>query len=223
MISGYPDERTTGPELKSAGNKILQVLIKIYTPSKSSIDRSNPLELLISTILSAQCTDQRVNSVTGRLFKKYRSASDFARADRRELEREIRTTGYYKTKAGYLIGSCKKLIADFEGKVPSTMAGLITLPGVGRKTANVVLSNYFHKTEGIIVDTHVSRVARRLKLSEMSDPGKIERDLMQIFDKRDWMKVSSALLLHGRHLCKSRKPECARCPVERHCPSSSLK
>ena len=178
------------------------------------------LELLISTILSAQCTDVRVNIVTKELFKKYRTVKDYATVRQAVLEQDIRSTGFYKNKARNIIACCKGLIERFDGKVPDRMEDLVTLAGVGRKTANCVLGGAFGIIEGIVVDTHVSRLAARLGFTKETDAVKIEKDLMAIIPKSYWYTFSNALVLHGRRVCNARSPRCPECPLLAHCPSA---
>ncbi len=181
---------------------------------------STELELLVATILSAQCTDVRVNQVTRGLFRSYRTAEDFALVDVRTLEREIRSTGFYRNKARNIVGACRKLREKFGGRVPSTMEELVELPGVGRKTANVVLGTWFGKAVGVVVDTHVARIARRLALTRETDPVKIEKDLMRILPRRDWISFSHRVIWHGRRICSARRPKCGECPLSADCPSA---
>jgi len=175
-----------------------------------------PLQLLIATILSAQCTDQRVNQVTPALFRRYRTAGEYAAADQTELERLIKSTGFFKSKARNIIGCCRTLIERFNGAVPGTMEALVTLPGVGRKTANVVLGNHFGKP-AVIVDTHVKRVSQRLGLSASDDPDRIEQDLQQLMPPQEWTLGSQRLLLHGRYVCLARSPKCRECGIDHLC------
>jgi endonuclease-3 len=174
---------------------------------------------MIATILSAQCTDERVNKITPSLFKKYKSVYDFSNAKQPILEQEIRSTGFYKNKAKNIIGAAKKIVKDFEGRVPDTMEELISLPGVARKTANIILSGGFKKAEGIAVDTHVRRLSQRLGLSTQSDPNKIEQDLLKIVPKKDWLDFNYMLVDHGRAICNARKPLCNECALSKLCPS----
>jgi endonuclease-3 len=192
-----------------------------YPGTDITLDWSNPLELLVSTILSAQCTDERVREVTKPLFKEYRSAADYAEADRSDLEEAIRSTGFYRNKARHIQEAARKICEEHGGKVPDTMEELLTLPGVARKTANVVLSNAFGKNEGIVVDTHVKRVSRRLGLASSADPEKIERSLMEVVPRGQWRTFAWRLILHGRTVCHGRKaPECDRCVLSDLCPSA---
>jgi len=199
--------------------KIWPILKKTYPGAGTALRHKNPLQLLIATILSAQCTDVRVNIVTKELFKKYRSAADWARADLEQIESDIKSTGFYHNKAVSIQGACTAIANDFRGKVPGTMEELVNLPGVGRKTANVVLGNAFG-VPAIACDTHVIRLSRRLGLSENTDAVKLEFDLAEIVPKKDWTLFSHALILHGRNICKARKPDCENCPVSKYCPSA---
>jgi endonuclease-3 len=200
--------------------KIWPILEKSYPNAKSALNFRNPLQMLISTILSAQCTDVRVNMVTKVVFKKYKSAADWAKADVKEIESDIRSTGFYHNKAVNIKNAAKAIIERFDGKVPDTLEELVTLPGVGRKTANVVLGNAFGKP-GIACDTHVIRLSRRLGLSANSDPVKLEFDLAEILPKSIWTIFSHALILHGRNRCMARKPDCANCQIAKYCPSAN--
>ncbi len=200
--------------------KIWPILRKTYPDAAIALKFTNPLELLIATILSAQCTDVRVNIVTKDLFKKYKSAQDWAKADLKEIESDIRSTGFYHNKAVNIKGACAKIIEQFGGNIPNTMEGLLQLPGVGRKTANVVLGNAFG-IAGIVCDTHVIRLSRRLGLSENSDPVKLEFDLAEIVPEQNWTLFSHLLIFHGRNICQARKPDCPNCPVAKYCPSAN--
>jgi len=191
-----------------------------YPDARTELDWTNPLELLVATILSAQTTDVRVNGVTKTLFDKYRTAADYAEADPGELEEDIRPTGFYRNKARSLRGMAQALVEEHGGEVPRTMPELVALPGVGRKTANVVLGNAFGIDEGVVVDTHVRRVSNRLGLTEEQDPEKIERDLMAVVPRKDWTVFSHLLIFHGRRICKARKPDCLNCPLSDICPSA---
>ena len=191
-----------------------------YPDARTELDWTNPLELLVATMLSAQTTDVQVNKVTESLFAKYRTAHDYAGADPEELEEDIRPTGFYRNKARSLQGMANALVGEHGGEVPRTMRELVALPGVGRKTANVVLGNAFGVDEGIVVDTHVRRVSGRLGLTENTDPEKIERDLMQVVSEEDWTVFSHLLILHGRRTCKARKPDCPNCVLNDICPSA---
>jgi endonuclease-3 len=201
-------------------NQILPILKATYPDAKCSLDHSNPLELLVATILSAQCTDARVNIVTKSLFKKYRSAADFASADPRELEKDVQSTGFYRNKAKSIIAMARSLIDTHGGVVPDTMDELVQLAGVGRKTANVVLGNAFGKNVGVTVDTHVTRLSNRLGLTKHpSDAVKIEQDLIPIVPREDWALWSHLLIHHGRAICTARNPRCLECPLLPHCPA----
>ena len=210
-------------EAKKHVTKILPILRKTYPYAKIALDHENPLQLLVATIMSAQCTDVRVNIVTKDLFKKYKTPADYANVDIEELEEDIRSTGFYKNKAKNIKNGCKTIIEKFGGNVPSTMEELLELPGVGRKTANVLLGNLFD-TPGITCDTHVIRLSRRLGLSENSDPVKLEYDLMEIVPQHKnggWTMFSHLLIFHGRNICKARKPDCQNCPINNICPSAN--
>ncbi|MDD5063207.1 MAG: endonuclease III [Phycisphaerae bacterium] len=200
--------------------KILPILKKMYPDAKTALNFKNPFELLIATILSAQCTDVRVNIVTGDLFKKYKSAADWAKADIKQIESDIKSTGFYHNKAISIKNSCKAIIERFNNKVPGTMEQLITLPGVGRKTANVVLGNAFG-IPAIACDTHVIRLSRRLQLSANSDPVKLEFDLAEIIPKKSWTLFSHLLIFHGRNICKARRPDCENCRIAKFCPAAN--
>lgn len=202
--------------LKTKAKNISEILFTIYPEATCSLDYEEPLELLIATILAAQCTDERVNIVTRDLYKKYTSVYDYANANPEELENDIRSTGFYRNKAKNIIGCCKKLIKDFRGKVPDNMEDLLSLPGVGRKTANVVLGNIYG-IPGVIVDTHCKRLSKRIGLTEEEDPEKVESDLMKILPEEDWTAFSNSLVYHGRAICNSRKPNCAKCPIANYC------
>ena len=200
--------------------KIWPILKKTYPDAKIALRFVNPLELLIATILSAQCTDVRVNMVTKDLFKKYKSTADWTGADLKQIESDIRSTGFFRNKALNIKGACARIAEQYGGKVPGTMEELLTLPGVGRKTANCVLGDAFG-IPGITCDTHVIRLSRRLGLSENSDPVKLEFDLAEIVPKKDWTAFSHLVITHGRNICKARKPNCPECPVAKHCPSAN--
>ena len=199
---------------------IWPILKKEYPRAKIALEFVNPLELLIATILSAQCTDVRVNMVTKDLFKKYKSGADWAGADLKEIESDIRSTGFFRNKALNIKGACTRIIEHFGGKVPGTMEELLTLPGVGRKTANCVLGDAFG-IPGITCDTHVIRLSRRLGLSGNSDPVKLEFDLADIVPRKNWTAFSHLVITHGRNVCTARKPDCPNCPIAQHCPSAN--
>jgi endonuclease-3 len=196
--------------------KIMGLLAKSYPDPRLALNYSNPLELLVAVILSAQCTDARVNEVTKTLFRKYRSAKDYAGADPAALEQEIRSTGFYRNKARAVLGCCRKLAEEFGGQVPRTLEELTTLPGVGRKTANMVLGNAFG-IPGIAVDTHVLRVSNRLGLAASADPEEVGAELAKKIPREKWTVLSNALILHGREVCTAKKPQCGRCPLAPAC------
>jgi endonuclease-3 len=199
---------------------IVRTLARVYGDAHCALVHHNALELLVATILSAQCTDNRVNIVTAPLFKKYRSAKDFAEADLKVLEQDVRSTGFYRNKAKNIQGAAKRLVEHHHGEVPSTMEELLELPGVARKTANVVLGTWFKKAAGVVVDTHVLRISRRLQLTREEDPKKIERDLMKLLPEQEWIDFSHRLIWHGRRICAARKPKCDACPIAADCPSA---
>ncbi len=200
--------------------KIIELLEKEHPDAKIALNYTNSLELLVATILSAQCTDKRVNIVTKSLFKKYREARDYANANLEELQEDIRPTGFYRNKAKNLKKCCRILVEKYNSKIPKTMEEMLELPGVARKTANIVLSNAYGVIEGIAVDTHVGRVAERLGLTEQKDPNKIEKDLMKIVPKTHWMRITDLLIFHGRRICVARKPKCEKCVLNKLCPSA---
>ncbi len=200
--------------------QIWPILRKTYPDAKVALHFSNPLELLVATILSAQCTDVRVNMVTKDLFKKYRSAADWAGATQEQIEEDVKTTGFFRNKATSIRAACQKLAEDYGGQVPDSMEKLVGLPGVGRKTANVVLGDAFG-VPGIICDTHVIRLSRRLALSDNTDPVKLEFDLADIVPKQNWTLFSHSLVFHGRNVCTARKPNCPECPIAAHCPAAN--
>ena len=196
---------------------IVDILRKEYDVKGTALNHSSALELLVATILSAQTTDKRVNIVTEELFKKYRKAEDYANADIEELREAIKSVNFYRNKAKYIKESCRIIVEEYGGKVPDSMEELIKLPGVHRKTANVVLSNAFGKVEGIVVDTHVMRLSRRLGLTKEKNREKIEQELMRKFSKDKWADLSNLLIAHGRNVCKARKPECEKCILKDRC------
>lgn len=211
--------------MKSAQHRIpeiIRILREAYPGSRTALEFETPLQILVATILAAQCTDERVNRITPSLFRKYESAEDFAKADRAELEAEIRPAGFFRNKAKSIIGAARKIVADFGGAVPDSIEDLITLPGVARKTANIVLSSGYGKAEGIAVDTHVRRLSVRLGLSRETDPEKIEKNLLRLVPREDWLDFNYILVDHGRAVCQARKPRCPECPVRRLCPSAGL-
>ncbi len=200
--------------------KIIELLEKEYNHPKVALKYNNPLQLLIATMLSAQCTDKRVNMVTEKLFKKYKTAEDYANMDIKVFEQEIKSTGFYKNKAKNIQKCCKILVEKFGGEVPKTMEELISLPGVARKTANIVLGNAYGIVVGIAVDTHVRKLSQRLGLSKNKDPEKIEKDLMKIVPKNKWFDINYLLIEHGRKICNARKPKCEECVINKLCPSA---
>lgn len=200
--------------------KIIARLRETYPDAHCELNFTNPLELLVATILSAQCTDKRVNLVTTGLFRKHRSAADFANADLRQLEADIRTAGFYRNKAKNIQACCRKLVERHGGQVPKTMDELISLDGVGRKTANVVLGNAFDTNVGVVVDTHVARLSQRLGLTRKKDPEQIEQDLIALVPRDQWTLFSHWLIWHGRRRCSARKPECTHCELRAWCPSA---
>jgi endonuclease-3 len=210
------------PAARARAGPINDTLRPLYPEAATALVHSNPLELLIATILSAQCTDARVNLVTPRLFKRYRSARDFAESDPNELQELIKSTGFFRNKAGNIRACCAAIVERFGGEVPSTLDELITLPGVGRKTANVVLGDAFD-TPGITVDTHVGRLSRRLGLTRHTDPVKVELTLMELIPKAEWTAFSHRLILHGRAICHARNPRCDVCPLDPLCPKVGVK
>jgi endonuclease III len=205
---------------KARVETILPILKRMYPSARCSLDHRSPLELIVATILSAQCTDERVNIVTKDLFRKYRSAADYAKAPQAQLEKDIQSTGFFRNKAKSLRGMAQALVERHRGKVPETMDELTDLAGVGRKTANVVLGNAFGKNVGVVVDTHVTRVANRLRLTDhLVDAVKIEQDLMQLVPQPEWTMFSHLLIHHGRAICQARNPKCQQCPLLPHCPA----
>ncbi|MGB6680839.1 MAG: endonuclease III [Candidatus Bathyarchaeia archaeon] len=201
-------------------NRILNILSKAYPDAKIALHFSNPLEMLVSTILSAQCTDERVNLVTKDLFKKYKTPEDYAKSEINELEAMIRSTGFYRSKAKNIRNACQIIVEKFDSKVPRTMNELTSLPGIGRKTANIILSNSYGVIEGIAVDTHVARVSKRLELTNAKEPDKIEQDLMKLIKKESWVSFTYQMIEHGRKICNARKPLCNQCLLKRLCPSA---
>jgi endonuclease-3 len=199
---------------------IIRLLRARYPGARTALEYRNPLEILVATILAAQCTDERVNTITPGLFRKYPDAAALAGADRAELEALVRPTGFFRNKAKALIGAARRIVEAYGGVVPDSMAELVTLPGVARKTANIVLSAGYGKAEGIAVDTHAGRLSRRLGLSREEDPVKVERDLMALVPRPDWIDFNVLLVEHGRALCQARKPKCPECFLRRLCPSA---
>jgi endonuclease III len=214
----------TGPEAGSSEqvHAIISELRRLYPDAKCSLNYSNPLELLVATQLSAQCTDERVNIVTEQLFKKYRTVEDYATARQEELEQDIHSIGFYRNKARNIRTACQRLITEYGGEVPRTMEGLVSLAGVARKTANVVLGNAFGIVEGFVVDTHIGRLSRRFGWTSNEDPVKVEKDLMHIIPQQDWFDLSHLLIFHGRAVCYARNPQCERCTLVPLCPSAFI-
>jgi endonuclease-3 len=216
-------KRESSEQLKTRTRDIIRRLKRAYPDAKTSLNHSNAFELLIATILSAQCTDERVNIVTADLFRKYKKPEDYLKVSPRELEKDIQSTGFFRNKTKSIQGTSKMLLEEYGGEVPHTMEELLELPGVARKTANVVLGNAFGIKSGVVVDTHVTRLSHRLGLTPQKTAEKIEQDLIQIVPKKDWVIFSHLLIYHGRKTCKARNPLCAECVVEKQCPSSFLK
>src|SRR5215207_4241998 len=216
-------KRESLEELKARTRTIIRRLKRAYPGAKCSLNHTNPFELLVATILSAQCTDERVNMVTADLFRKYRKPENYLNVSPRELEKDIQSTGFFRNKTKSIQGTSKLLTEQYGGAVPKTMEELLELPGVARKTANVVLGNAFEIKSGVVVDTHVTRLSHRLGFTQQKTAEKIEQDLVQIVPKKDWVIFSHLLIAHGRKSCKARTPLCDQCPVEKQCPSSFLK
>ena len=212
--------KVAATERKARARKIIARLRREYPDATCALHHHSALELVVATILSAQCTDARVNMVTPHLFAKYRTAADYASADPCVLEKEIQSTGFFRNKTKSIIGMAQALVERHGGEVPQTMDELTALPGVGRKTANVILGTWFGKNEGVVVDTHVHRLSRLLGLTRQDDPVKIEQDLMEIVRRDDWTWFSHTLIQHGRAVCIARRPRCADCVLNRLCPSS---
>lgn len=209
-------------EAKRHAARVASLLRRTYPDAECALVFRTPLELLVATILSAQCTDARVNIVTRDLFRKYRSAADFARAPLAQLEQDIRSTGFYRNKARNIQACCRRLVEEFAGQVPQRLDDLVTLPGVGRKTANVVLGTAFGIASGVVVDTHVTRLARRMGLTRTSDAVKIEQDLMAQLPQSEWVAFSHRMIQHGRKICTARKPRCDECLLNKVCPRVGL-
>ena len=210
-------------DAKRRAGQVVRRLRADYPDVECALHYCNPLELLIATILSAQCTDVRVNLVTESLFKKYRSAADFAKAPIADLERAVQSTGFFRNKAKNIQECCRQLVERYNGKVPNTLEELVELPGVGRKTANVVLGTAFGIASGVVVDTHVSRLSHRLGLTEETDAVKIEQDLIGLLPKAEWVAFSHRMIHHGRKICDARKPKCDACGLEKFCPKIGVK
>jgi len=215
--------RESKSQRKERTAKIIKLLKRAHPDARCALNHSNPFELLVATILSAQCTDERVNIVTADLFRKYRKPEDYLKVPATELQQDIRTTGFFRNKTKSIQGASKMLVEEFHGEVPRTMEELLKLPGVARKTANVVLGVAYGIAEGIVVDTHVNRLSHRLGLTKQNDAGKIEKDLMDLVPRQDWIIFAHLLIFHGRRICKARRPLCEECAVEKLCPSSILK
>jgi len=215
--------RETKSQRKERTEQIIRLLKRAHPDAHCALNHSNAFELLIATILSAQCTDERVNIVTADLFRKYRKPEDYLKVPATELQQDVRTTGFFRNKTKSIQGACRMLVEDFNGQVPKTMEELLQLPGVARKTANVVLGVAYGIAVGIVVDTHVSRLSQRLGLTKKKDAGKIEQELMELVPRKDWIIFSHLLIFHGRRVCKARRPLCEECVVEKLCPSSMLK
>ena len=216
-------KRESMDELKKRVRDVIRRLKRAYPDAKTSLNHTNAFELLIATILSAQCTDERVNIVTEDLFRKYRGPEDYLKVPARELEKDIQSTGFFRNKTKSIQGTSRMLTEQYHGEVPHTMDELLELPGVARKTANVVLGNAFDIKAGVVVDTHVTRLSHRLNFTQQKTAEKIEQDLIPIVPKKDWVIFPHLLIYHGRKICKARNPLCAECTIEKQCPSSFLK
>ncbi|MGH8004988.1 MAG: endonuclease III [Limisphaerales bacterium] len=214
--------KETPEQKKKRAKKIIALFAKAYPTAKCSLDHKNPLQLLVATILSAQCTDKRVNLVTPALFARFKTAGDFAEASLPELEKYVRTTGFYRNKAKSVRAAGQALVEKHGGQVPKTMEELIHLPGVGRKTANVVLGTGFGIASGVVVDTHVGRIAARLGLASAESPEKMEKRLMEVIPKEHWIRFSHQLIYHGRAVCKAQRPNCPGCVLNKVCPSAAV-
>lgn len=228
MCRGTPeevivDERPSPSAAERArAGRIVAELRRLYPDAKCSLDFTTPLELLVATMLSAQCTDERVNIVTKSLFKKYRTAADYASASQEQMEADVKQTGFYRNKAKHIREAAAIIAGEYGGEVPRTMGELTALPGVARKTANVVMGNAYGIVEGVVVDTHVGRLARRLGLTASEDPVKVEQDLMALLPQSDWLDLSHMLIMHGRAICQARKPLCAECSLVADCPTGQV-
>lgn len=216
--SGTIRTNVATPSLKLQARKVVRALRADYPNAECALAHESPLQLLIATILSAQCTDTRVNIVTKELFQRYRTAEDFAAAPLRDLENAIQSTGFFRNKARNIKSCCQELVDRYDGQVPRDLDALVALPGIGRKTANVVLGTAFGLPTGVVVDTHVARVSRRLGLHREKDPVKIERVLMEILPKKEWIDFSHRMIHHGRRICQARKPKCPECSMNAFCP-----
>ena len=217
QVGAYGKRPKTAPERKARVGEILALLAKMYPGAVCALHHSNPWELLVATILSAQCTDKRVNEVTPGLFAKYPTPQDFAAVAPEVLAQDIRSTGFFNNKAKSIVGAAKKVVSEFSGQVPRTMEELLTIPGAARKTANVVLGTAYNVATGVVVDTHVQRISARLDFTKETDPVKIERDLMKIIPQEQWIVFAHRIILHGRSLCVARNPKCAECAINPLC------
>lgn len=213
----------TATDIQRQAKRVVQALAQRYANAECALVFENPLQLLVATILSAQCTDERVNLVTAKLFKKYRTAVDFARADRSQLEQAVQSTGFFRNKAKNIQLCCQQLVEQHDGEVPRDFDALVRLPGVGRKTASVVLGTAFGLASGVVVDTHVMRLTRRLGLTRHKTPEKIEQDLMALLPHQEWINFSHRLIHHGRQICQARKPNCETCTLLKFCPQIGVK
>lgn len=214
--------RESKKKRRERAQRVYDLLAQEHPDARTALHHENPYQLAVATILSAQCTDERVNAVTPTLFQRWPTAADLAGAPRRELEKVIRPTGFFRNKTKSLLGMARALVEEHGGEIPDTMEALVGLPGIGRKTANVILGNAFGKDEGVVVDTHVRRVSRRLAFTRHEDPKKIELDLMDLFPRERWTMLSHLLIFHGRRVCVARRPRCEECVVSHLCPSSRV-
>jgi endonuclease-3 len=217
-----PTKVTRDAPIHERAPQIVRILSKAYPEAHVALHFSNPLEMLVATVLSAQCTDEKVNEVTATLFRKYRTPQDYLRVPEDELKADIKPTGFFNQKATSIRVACRRIVEVYDGRVPATMEELVTLRGVARKTANIVLGNAFGIVEGIAVDTHVKRLANRLGFSAETDPDKIEQDLMRLVPRKRWFDLTYVLIDHGRAVCEARRPRCGECPVNHLCPSSEV-
>jgi endonuclease-3 len=209
--------------LKQQAKRVTQVLFKTYPEATCALTHANPFQLAVATILSAQCTDERVNIVTKDLFKKYKTPRAFASAELAELEQDVKSTGFYHNKAKSIKGFAQAIVEEFRGQIPQDIDMLVKLPGIGRKTANVILGTGFGMPTGVVVDTHVQRLSQRLGLTEEEDAVKIERELMELLPEKEWIQFSHAMIWHGRQICIARKPKCSACPMQNFCPKVGVK
>jgi endonuclease-3 len=214
--------RESKKKKQERAERVYELLADEHPDARTALEHENPYQLAVATILSAQCTDERVNAVTPTLFERWPSAADLAGARPRELEKVIRPTGFFRNKTTSLIGMARAVVDEHGGEIPDTMEALVDLPGIGRKTANVILGNAFGKDEGVVVDTHVRRLSRRLRFTTHEDPKKIEKDLMDLFPRERWTMLSHILIFHGRRVCVARRPRCEECVVSHLCPSSRV-